>query len=263
MLSGFFSFQVNLPYSLIETYGPRFLELGLAPEIGLDAVSLETTTLEEFGRWAERFKKVEVSLHAPFMDLSPGGFDPAVVEITRQRLKAAAGLAGLFRARHLIAHAYFDATRYPTKPERWLEVAARTWEEVLAVTEASQALVLLENVYETHPEMIRRLLDKISHPRLGCCFDVGHYHAWGRGARLLDWLEALGPYLKRLHLHDNDGSFDQHLGLGKGSFDFQALFAWLKAKGLRPALTLEHHADEDLEASVSYLAQLLGYQEQA
>lgn len=247
--------QVNLPFAQINLYGHCFLKKGLAPEIGLNAKVLETTPPQDFVIWAERFAGFQVSLHAPFLDLAPGALDPVVVEATRGRLKEAAALAPVWGARHLIVHNYYDETRYGNASDRWLATAVQTWRILLAATEASQTVILLENVYETDPFMIRLLLEEIGHPRLGFCFDSGHYNAFSQ-ASLAEWLETLAPWLIRLHLHNNDGSFDQHLGLGQGTFDFRALFDWIKKEGLNPAITLEPHRQSDLEPSLAALDRL-------
>jgi len=249
--------QINLPFAQIGSYGHRFLEEGLAPEIGLNAEVLEATPRQDFALWAERFADVQISLHAPFLDLTPGGLDPAVVEVTRGRLLEAASLAPLWGARHLIVHNYYDEIRYGLVADRWLATAVETWRILLEATGTSQTVILIENVYETDPFMIRLLLEKIGHPRLGLCFDAGHHNVFSQ-ASLDEWLDVLGPWLKRLHLHDNDGSFDQHLGLGRGTFDFKALFDWIRKHGLNPAITLEPHRESDLEPSLAALGRLTG-----
>jgi len=252
-------FQVNLPFAVIEDFGPIFLDQGLNPEIGRDALSLEDFGRAEIEAWAGRFAGRMITLHGPFLDLAPGAIDPAVLAVTRQRLTTAAGLAGLFRAEAFVFHADYDVSRYPTKPERWLEVSAETWRQVLKASKEWGGPVLLENVYENGPEMIGRLLELVNDPRLGFCFDTGHFNTWSQ-APLAEWLARLGPWLKRLHLHDNDGSFDQHRPIGQGNFDFKALFGWLKEEGRQPGITLEPHTIEDFQKTITALDELLAWQ---
>ncbi|MBW1712059.1 MAG: sugar phosphate isomerase/epimerase [Deltaproteobacteria bacterium] len=248
--------QVNLPFDMIETYGPELLARGGSPEIGLSARVLDGVPQDRLQVWAERLARTAVTLHGPFMDLAPGGVDPLIVQATRRRFLQAAKLTGLFQARALVLHAGYDFSRYPYDRDRWLEVAAETWRLVLEATEKSQTLILVENVFEREPDIISRLLARMDHPRLGFCFDTGHFNTWSQ-APLMDWLTRLGPWLKRLHLHDNDGSFDQHLPIGQGNFDFKALWAWLKEKGLRPGITLEPHTEEDFRLTFLAFKQLL------
>ena len=252
-----FPVQVNLPFDRIELYGPKLAGLSAWPEIGLPGPVLDSTPDEVFRSWAEQFKEASVTVHGPFMDLAPGGMDPAVVELTRKRLLQALGPARLFKAGEINFHAGYDHDRYPHNLDRFFEESARTWETVLEATEAWGPLILLENVYEQDPETMVRVLEKVNHPRLRACLDTGHQNYWGR-APLTEWLEALAPWLSRLHLHDNDGTFDLHQPVGAGSFDFKLLFGWLEKRGLRPEITLEPHTEEDFVLTLAGLRGIVG-----
>ena len=233
-------FQVNLPFPKMETYGRWFIDRGLAPEIGLSGPVLDHTADAAFRTWARAFQGRRLTVHAPFMELSPGGTDPEVVRITRRRLCRAAEAAGILGASAMVCHAGYEYRRYPHGAERWVTESVRTWNVVLEAGAKSGLTILLENVYERDPEMIRRVLAEADNPRLKACFDTGHFNVWSRRP-LPEWLEALEPRLARLHLHDNDGSFDQHLPIGEGSFDFRGLLLRLKERGLSPGITLEPH----------------------
>lgn len=56
------------------------------------------------------------------------------------------------------------------------------------------------------------------HPAVGICYDSGHAHIM-EGAAVV--LEALSPYVVTAHLHDNDGTSDQHLVPGQGTVDWR------------------------------------------
>ena len=56
----------------------------------------------------------------------------------------------------------------------------------------------------------------------------------------------LGDRLGEIHIHDNDGTTDQHLPVGEGNFPFRELLALVRQKNLRPILTIEMHSDTSL-----------------
>ncbi len=58
------------------------------------------------------------------------------------------------------------------------------------------------------PAQTARLIRELDHPNIGACFDTGH--ALYLGIRLADGVREMGSGLKALHVHDNDGSADQH-----------------------------------------------------
>jgi sugar phosphate isomerase/epimerase len=71
------------------------------------------------------------------------------------------------------------------------------------------------------------------------------------------WVEALGPFIGQLHLHDNAGRQDDHLPLGGGAIDFPMLFKKLGAmRSVPPLITLEPHREDDLWPSVACLEKI-------
>ena len=73
------------------------------------------------------------------------------------------------------------------------------------------------------------------------------------GHDLTLWLERLGRYVGELHLHDNEGSTDDHLPVGKGNFPFDRLFAFLRGKGISPIVTVEPHTEQNLWDTLAYI----------
>ena len=60
-------------------------------------------------------------------------------------------------------------------------------------------------------------------------------------------MQALGHYLTHVHLHDNDGSGDQHLPLGQGTVPLPDVFAALDAYAPDAIWTIETDAVQSLE----------------
>jgi sugar phosphate isomerase/epimerase len=54
-------------------------------------------------------------------------------------------------------------------------------------------------------------------------------------------------------LHDNEGEEDEHLGIGQGTFDFDALFRWLNRANVTPFFSIE---GRDLQAVATSLSAL-------
>ena len=64
--------QVNIPFwMLFETYLDQFLQLGLNPEIGFDALALEEFSVTDYRPIAAKLhqQSLRITLHGPFMDL--------------------------------------------------------------------------------------------------------------------------------------------------------------------------------------------------
>ncbi len=64
----------------------------------------------------------------------------------------------------------------------------------------------------TEPEEVSAFLREVEHPALGLLLDTGHLHVTARtlGFSRDAFLRATTPWIEAFHLHDNDGSADQH-----------------------------------------------------
>ena len=124
--------QVNIPFNMLwDSYIELFIKNGLNPEIGLDAISLEQFSLDNFKNIAHRLHKqnLSITLHGPFIDLSPGSSDPEVMELTRHRFEQLLKLVPLFKPKTVICHAGYDWNRYGYLKEEWVEKSLQTRSE--------------------------------------------------------------------------------------------------------------------------------------
>jgi sugar phosphate isomerase/epimerase len=255
--------QVNAPYrQLVDEYLELFVKYSINPEIGFDAPALDTyseAAMVEVARlMAENGRTV--TFHGPFMDLAPGGLDETIRKATVQRLQQTLELVPLFGPRSVVFHAGYDASRYHAHREEWLSSSLATWEVLTKVAEDMGVVIHLENVYEQTPEMILALIEKMSSEYLCFCLDMGHMNVFGE-VPLSEWLDALGPYIKEVHLHDNDGLSDAHAPIGSGTVPFEELFQYLRNKEMKPLVTLEPHEEATLWKSLESLELLWPWEE--
>jgi sugar phosphate isomerase/epimerase len=245
--------QVNVPFLRLKTdYLPLFMEYGMNPEIGIDGDALDSVTDKEFKHIAEILKANErkVTLHGPFMDLVPGGLDNMMLAATRKRLERFFEILPVFDPVNVVCHTGYDPCYYRQHWKEWLTNSVATWKSHVKRAEKFGFKLLLENVYETGPEVHCALLNAVQSDYFGFCFDVGHHNVFGK-ISLKKWMETLGEKLMELHLHDNNGEEDTHLAVGEGNADFAGLFQFINEKGLSPTITLEPHKEETLWQSLA------------
>ena len=248
--------QVNIPFTMLyESYLSLFMENGINPEIGFDAIALDQFSFSDFRGIAKQIHKrgLSVTLHAPFMDLSPGSPDPAVRALTRHRFKQISELVPIFRPRAVVCHTGWDNKRYWDSKDTWIQYSLELWSWFAEIVRKDRAVLMLENVYEENPYEFLELYRHLKDQDVGFCLDTGHQAVFSR-AGLSIWLETLGEYIEQLHLHDNNGFQDDHLALGKGNIDFQILFNYLKNRRTKPPIiTIEPHKEEDFWHSLEYI----------
>ena len=248
--------QVNIPYTMLveEEWLDLYLSQGFNPEIGIDANALDRFSPAEFAEMASCFHDQgrTITLHGPFLDLSPGSPDRLIRETTRRRYEQLLSAVSVFSPKTVVCHAGYDESRYDFCKEAWLESAVETFTWLGGAMQAKNTRLMLENVYEYTPEMLVRLFSHLDAAHTGCCLDPGHLTAFGNG-RLDEWLDALGSRIGQFHLHDNSGTYDTHLGMGKGIIDFKRIFAFMGKTPNPLVVTLEPHTRQDFMISLSYL----------
>lgn len=250
------SIQVCIPWRLLkEKYLPSVLANRINPEIGVSGDVIDTHSEEEFSEIASLLHNegLTISLHAPFYDLAPGGMDKKILKATRERLQQLFDLLPLFRPISVVCHTGYDRKRYHEVEDAWLETSIETWTPLIEHLKGTGTALMIENVYEKTPRMLIRLFRALDAEQLGFCFDPGHMHAFSK-TDLRGWLKELGPRIGEIHLHDNDGTEDNHLAIGKGDIDFESLFEYLDENQLKPIITIEAHKEEWLWQSIEALS---------
>lgn len=104
-------------------------------------------------------------------------------------------------------------------------------------------VICLENIHKKSItesiDDILLLVDELNSDQIGICLDTGHLNL-SEDKDQVRFVRKAGRHLKALHLHNNDGSGDQHLmPSARGQVDFLALFAALKEIGYDGLYNLE------------------------
>ena len=247
----------NAPFAaLADGLIDDFIRLGLQPEIGLEGDVLYRYRQAEFAEIAAVLHAhgLGCTLHAPFFDLAPGALDKEILRVTRAKLAAAFDLVEIFAPRRVVCHLGFEDNKHGYKEEPWRAASLETWRRFAAAARGQGSLLVLENTYERTPAHHRLILETLAADGLeaGLCLDCGHLNAFA-AVSWQDWLPAMNPWLRHLHLHDNDGRRDRHLAIGRGTFDFPGLFAFLHRHALSPTLTFEPHGEDELMGTLDAL----------
>ncbi len=250
--------QVHVPFTLLkEQLLPMVIREGINPEISFNHLDLDRFQRTDFRETADRLagSGLSVTFHAPFLDLRPGAIDPKIRQVTLERLRRVFELLPLFRPRSIVCHPSFDEKYYISSEDQWLANSLETWNCLIEYVRGTETIIAMENVYEKGPHQLRPLFDALDSPHVRFCFDTGHANTFGC-APCTEWMEILGDRLGEIHIHDNDGTTDQHLPVGEGNFPFRELLALVRAKNLTPILTVEAHSDKSLRRMLENIRQM-------
>ncbi len=239
--------HTNVPYSMLLHRIDFAVQNRIHPEIYFSGEDLDACREEDLQRLSGtlRENQLEVSIHGPFMDLSPGGVDRKIKEVTRERLHKTIQLARFFNPRTIVFHPGYESWKFDGDINLWLGSSLQTWRPLVKEAEEKGLTLAIENVFEESPEPMKNLLEEIHSPHFRFCFDTGHHNVFAKTS-LPVWMEALGGFLSEVHLHDNHKEMDEHLPVGEGEFDFDQFFALLSQSKRNPLYTIEPHEEAHL-----------------
>lgn len=187
--------------------------------------------------------------HGPFSELSPASIDPLALDMTRKRYKQAFALAESLGINRVVLHTGFIPLVY--FPEWAIDRSIEFWREFLREMPENME-ILLENVMESSPSLQREIAKKVDDPRFRLCLDIGHANVTHSQMPVSGWVEALSPWLRHVHIHNNDGRADLHQNLGDGILPVPELIREIQALAPEATFTIE---TQKAEPSVIFLVE--------
>ncbi|MEK6816230.1 MAG: sugar phosphate isomerase/epimerase family protein [Nanoarchaeota archaeon] len=143
-----------------------------------------------------------------------------------------------------------------------------SFRQIVACAKGKKVIIAIENVPPIHnfPHYIEScnfkhhifMLDNIKDDHFGINFDIGHFNITAHKEKidLKDVMKDIGPRIKYVHVHDNDGSSDQHRPIGQGNIDWELFLDLLNQYGYEGVLEFEIGSLDDQIASKEYLMRL-------
>ena len=254
--------HINVPYSMLLQRIDLVIKNRFHPEIYFSAEDLDACRQEEAKHLSEILhqNRLQNTVHGPFMDLSPGGVDRRIKEVTLDRFSKTIEMAVLFKPKVIVFHPGYEKWKFDGNVNLWLESSLQTWKPLVQEAKERGLIIAIENVFEENPDSLISLLKEIDSPHFRLCFDTGHHHIFSKTPLSL-WIETLKDYLVEVHLHDNHTEMDEHLPMGEGTFNFNEFFNLLSRYKLNPILTLEPHEEahlrRGLEAVKKYISPIV------
>ncbi|RJO66535.1 MAG: sugar phosphate isomerase/epimerase [Myxococcales bacterium] len=192
------------------------------------------------------------TLHGPVYGWDPASKDGAIRELAWRRLKADFEIAALIDPETIVFHSSYNHYQYGFIQDYWIETTADFYRRALAEL-PGKARLAIENIYDTDPEPLCKMIAAVDDPRLGHCFDIGHFTMFQKNYAADRWLAAFAGKLYHLHVHDNRGREDLHLPPGQGSIDYRPLIAVLEKTAHPFSATIEGLSPEANFAGVDYV----------
>jgi sugar phosphate isomerase/epimerase len=206
---------------------------------------------------AAKSRGIEYTLHAPFADINIASPSKPLLNATLKRLKQSIAYANSLNAKLWVFHSGLQtgiSAFYPG--EEWKQ----NLQSIRLLHKTAQdygVKIALENLPQKYwfviknPEDFTRMYTETGLD-FGIVLDTGHANL---ESQIEPFLKTLPNKIVHIHVSDNMGEVDQHLGIGYGRINWQRFAETLKQIGYDKTVIVE--SIEHVEESLQKLKQLL------
>lgn len=192
-----------------------------------------------------------LTLHGDFFDVLVFSDDSRIREISELRIRQSIEAAIKTGAGAVIFHTnhnpFFTAEAYV---KNWQKRNYDFWSRILS--EYPQMNIYMENMCDFSPDMLAELAESLKgYPNFGVCFDYAHASVFG--SDIDGWVKTIAPYVKHMHINDNDLKNDLHLAVGDGMIDWQLFRAYYERYFSDITVLIETSSIENQRRSAEYL----------
>jgi len=159
----------------------------------------------------------------------------AGIELVKNRIAMAATLGSDVIILHL-PPSIEPGVESAAAADPWLTHVCRSLDALAPFARARGVRIGLENMGYDDFVRLRQLFALYGAEFLGLCYDSGHGNLGGQG---LTHLEHLKGRLISVHLHDNDGSGDQHKPVFSGTIDWDRLARIIAVSAYEKCVSME------------------------
>jgi sugar phosphate isomerase/epimerase len=183
-------------------------------------------------------------IHAPFIDTPLVSSNPYIEREAHRQIVMSVRAAGALALESVTVHAGLPAKGMSF--DEFRNRVVRVLQFLGDAAAAAHTRIGLENWrYPYDPAEHLRILEMVDHPNVGATLDVGHIAYWFQHEgvmglqsaaeieeyhrRLYGFIEALGPQIVHVHMHDiRAADLVDHRAIGRGFLDVEGVLAALQ-----------------------------------
>lgn len=190
------------------------------------------------------------TLHGLFLDVTPHSEDSGIRKASEARMLLSMDIAAKLNLRAVIFHTNtIPNFRVPSYLAHWTDANEAMIRKLLSLYPKQE--IYYENMFDIVPDDLAGLAKRLAdEPRFGVCLDYAHARAFGKGQ---SWAEKLGPYVRHIHLTDNDEAVDLHQAVGSGKIDWKEYDSLIRRYTKEPSVLIEISSPDKILASAVYM----------
>lgn len=172
--------------------------------------------------------------------------------------------ASILGSKYIIIHPVMPFGHKDIDPEYSFKLNVEFFKSLMPVARQYGVTICYENMPMTKhsialPEALLKVIEAVDDEHFEFCLDTGHCSVFGYSPA--DGLRLMKDHVKTLHVHDNDGTADQHRCPGNGVIDWEDFTRALHEINYDGVLSLENGFKIDPKADTieEYEEQLRGF----
>ena len=191
------------------------------------------------------------TMHGAFLGVDIAAEDPLIKNRSRELCKQSLEIADRLGIKGVVFHTGLIGTlRIESYVNKWIDDAVEFFGSLS--DEYSNIEIYMENSFEQEPDVFVRLMERMSnHRNFGLCLDYSH--AVLTATAVDKWVEAFSPYIRHMHLNDNDLKDDLHQAIGDGKIDFCEWKNLMEKYYIKTSVLLEMNGLDLVEKSLEYI----------
>ncbi len=196
------------------------------------------------------------TMHGAFFDVAIASDDPKIREISEFRVDQSLEIAKRLGVSGVVFHTnYIPNFFVESYLDGWVKKNVEFWSKKLE--EYPMLNIYMENMFDMGCEMLVRLGNAMKdYSNFGICFDYAHAHVFGEAREIEHWVSQLAPYVKHIHINDNDLFRDLHLAVGDGKIDWRRFKQYYEKYFMDASVLIEVTGLSKLRQSIEYLSKL-------
>jgi sugar phosphate isomerase/epimerase len=201
-------------------------------------------------------RNLDFVVHAPWAGINIATPDPALRRAVLERLEHSIVVAGQLGCRLWLFHPGSRTGLSHFYPGKDWQLNLQSVHALLAVARREDVEIAIENTPEPFPSLMKSVADfhrfyEELDDDIGMVLDVAHANL---NNQIPDFIKQFSKKIVHIHVSDNNGEGDTHLGIGHGNIDWKNVAKLVKAADYGNIIMIE--STEHIEESLQLLRKL-------
>ncbi|MCS7115314.1 MAG: sugar phosphate isomerase/epimerase family protein [Nitrososphaerota archaeon] len=193
---------------------------------------------------------LKYSIHAPFNDINIASLSKPLLKVMVKKLQKSIVNAGALEAQMWVLHPGMETGISMFYPGHAWNQNVKTIQQLHRFAWDYGVKIAVENIPEPSPFLMKSVehfqkFYEAADGEIGLALDIGHANISGQTEL---FIEKFRGKIVHIHAHDNRGKFDEHLGIGRGTVNWDKIAKMLKEISYNKTIIVEsiEHVPESL-----------------